>query len=279
VHLVFDYERLPIQQAVYFDTPDKRMIFAIPRDGITYVGTTDTLYTDSIDAPTISDKDIDYILAATNEMFPAAKLTKKDVVSGWAGLRPLIYEDGKSPSELSRKDEIIISESGLISIAGGKLTGYRLMAKKIVDLVGKNLLSYQKHVGDCKTKNYRLSGGELESRQEALDFIQKLVTDFPQIAEAQLTKWFYRYGKNTTEVIAHFQQTNDVVLAELAYCFENEMIANDVDFLVRRTGFLFFDIRQAKTATMPTHAFLQQKLPQSLLKFSIDEELSKVAVD
>ena len=79
-------------------------------------------------------------------MFPDVKLTVKDVISSWAGLRPLIYEDGKSASELSRKDEIIVSPSGLLSIAGGKLTGYRLMAKKVADIAARDLLSEGKHL-------------------------------------------------------------------------------------------------------------------------------------
>ena len=63
----------------------------------------------------------------------------EDIQSSWAGLRPLIHEDGKSPSELSRKDEIFVSASGLISIAGGKLTGYRKMAERTVDKIAKRM--------------------------------------------------------------------------------------------------------------------------------------------
>ena len=65
-------------------------------------------------------------------MFPDINLELDDIVSSWAGLRPLIHEEGKSASELSRKDEIFVSDTGLISIAGGKLTGYRKMAERVV---------------------------------------------------------------------------------------------------------------------------------------------------
>ena len=118
IHLVFSRERFPLRQAVYFDVEDGRMIFAIPRDGATYVGTTDTTYTEQLERPQVTKEDVDYVLKAANEAFEIEPLTVDDIQSTWAGLRPLIHEDGKSPSELSRKDEIFISPHGLISIAG-----------------------------------------------------------------------------------------------------------------------------------------------------------------
>lgn len=72
-------------------------------------------------------------------MFPSVNVTDEDIESTWAGIRPLIYEEGKDPSEISRKDEIWEGKSGLLTIAGGKLTGYRHMAQDIVDLVSKHL--------------------------------------------------------------------------------------------------------------------------------------------
>ena len=135
IHLVFKHKYFPINHALYFDTPDKRMIFAIPRQGKTYVGTTDTIYNKDINNIRVTTEDVNYILKAVNKMFATLKLEKKQIESSWVGLRPLIYEDGKSASEVSRKDEVFISKSGLITIAGGKLTGYRKMSEKIVDIV------------------------------------------------------------------------------------------------------------------------------------------------
>ena len=125
IHLVVDWKKLPIKQSVYFDTYDKRMIFVIPRDGKTYMGTTDTFYEGNIVHPTITNEDRDYILKCVNDYFPKNRLNASDIESGWAGLRPLVNKPGKGPSEISRKDEIFESSSGLITIAGGKLTGYR----------------------------------------------------------------------------------------------------------------------------------------------------------
>jgi len=134
VHIVLPRGKLPVQQAIYFDVGDGRMIFAIPRDRTTYVGTTDTNYDGSKEHVVATKTDVEYLIDACNKTFQA-QLAVGDIESSWAGLRPLIHEEGKSASELSRKDEIFESQSGLISIAGGKLTGYRKMSERVVDLV------------------------------------------------------------------------------------------------------------------------------------------------
>ena len=72
------------------------MVFAIPREGKTYVGTTDTFYDKDADIPHMTTEDRTYIINAINYMFPSVKITEKDVESSWAGVRPLIYEEGKN---------------------------------------------------------------------------------------------------------------------------------------------------------------------------------------
>ncbi|WP_139125025.1 glycerol-3-phosphate dehydrogenase/oxidase, partial [Bacillus solimangrovi] len=102
IHLVFDQSAFPLKQAVYFDTPDGRMVFAIPRDGKTYVGTTDTTYNDNLAHPRMTIEDKEYVLDAIHFMFPSIRVTEADIESSWTGLRPLIHEEGKDPSEISR---------------------------------------------------------------------------------------------------------------------------------------------------------------------------------
>ncbi len=137
VHIVVDASKLPIGQAMYFDAGAGRMVFAIPRENKVYIGTTETEYSKEkeIGKPTITKEDRDYLLGAVNSLFKEIHLKPEDVESGWAGLRPLIKQEGKKPGEISRKDETFVYPSGLISIAGGKLTGYRKMAERIVDRV------------------------------------------------------------------------------------------------------------------------------------------------
>jgi glycerol-3-phosphate dehydrogenase len=248
VHLVIPFEKLPLKQSVYFDVKaDKRMIFAIPRDSITYLGTTDTNFSGDINKPEASAQDAAYIIAAVNEMFPTADLKVEDVISSWAGLRPLIHQDGKSVSELSRKDEIFLSKSGLISIAGGKLTGYRKMAEKVVNLVSKKL---GRKVA-CGTKNLKLSGADFETN-EALDrFFNLRCGQAKQVSTnlQELKSLLNRYGANIDLIIANafelYQQESNpskrLLLAELYYCIEYEQVASLCDFLIRRSGRLYFN--------------------------------------
>ncbi|MCF8464857.1 MAG: glycerol-3-phosphate dehydrogenase/oxidase [Flavobacteriales bacterium] len=242
IHLVFDHARFPLRQAVYFDVPDGRMIFAIPRDGATYVGTTDTNYTDKIERPQVFQEDVDYVLQATNNAFDIEPLTQADIQSTWAGLRPLIHEDGKSPSELSRKDEIFLSEHGLISIAGGKLTGYRKMAERTVDLAFRQLeVEEKRSFALSRSSNRKLSGGLFHSFKA---FVAELGET--QLTEAQLNGLFHKYGSNAQGIIAKIDlkledRTLAILLSELRYCVDNEMIYELSDFLIRRTGRLYFE--------------------------------------
>jgi len=174
VHIVFDQTAFPLKQSVYFDTPDKRMVFAIPRDEKTYVGTTDTFYNKDIQHPRTTLEDCHYLLDAIHFMFPDLSLSINDIESCWAGVRPLIYEEGKDPSEISRKDEIWESESGLITIAGGKLTGYRKMAENVVNLLANQLSILNQHsYKPCRTVHLPISGGDFSGNINYQTFIIK----------------------------------------------------------------------------------------------------------
>lgn len=253
VHIVLPFKALPIKQAVYFDVEeDDRMVFAIPRHGKTYVGTTDTIYSENIDEPHATKEDVAYILKATNYMFPKLNISISQVESSWAGLRPLIYEDGKSPSELSRKDEIFESESGLLSIAGGKLTGYRKMAERIVNKVVE--LHNIKNASKCKTEKLALYGSDFTSDKEIRNLIIKLTSENTKhkITVDIIKEWVYRYGTNTTDVLElykHFlKEKKDAELcyqlAEIQYCLENECVLKLEDFYIRRSSKMYFDIKR-----------------------------------
>lgn len=249
-HLVVSRKRMPIKQAVYFDIPDGRMMFAIPRHRITYLGTTDTPYKGDIDQVYADRADANYILDAVNNMFPDVNLTIDDVESSWAGLRPLIFEEGKSASEMSRKDEIFESESGLISIAGGKLTGYRKMAQRVVDLVAKKYEEkYETDFGDCLTDKISLGGGHFIDQSEVATYQLEITENAlaKGLNEAQITYLVANYGKQTNIILAYFNYYNDsanvaLARAELKFCFERELVFSLLDFFIRRTGRLFFNI-------------------------------------
>src|SRR5690606_38367995 len=199
VHIVIDQSKFPLKQAVYFDTPDGRMVFAIPREGKAYVGTTDTFYDSDPINPQMTKEDLDYLLKAINFMFPDVKVSEKDVESNWAGVRPLIWEEGKDPSEISRKDEIWESESGLMTIAGGKLTGYRKMAEKIVDhLADKFKTEEQILFSPCETKHLKISGGDVGGSGKFKQFIKEQTQEGIKVglAESEAEQLVARYGSN-----------------------------------------------------------------------------------
>ncbi len=252
VHLVFNGETFPLQQAIYFDAPDGRMIFAIPRDGKTYVGTTDTVYEGDTAHPTMTVDDRDYLLRCIDFMFPDLSITADDVESSWAGLRPLIHEDGKDPSEISRKDEIFTSESGLISIAGGKLTGYRKMAENVVDLLAGHLSEQLGvHLPESQTEELPIAGGEVGGSDGFARFMDRKIEEgrAMSLSEEKARGLTQMYGANVDEVFHRYYKMkgqdldlDPLVYAMLTYSMEHEHTVKPADFFVRRTGALFFDI-------------------------------------
>ncbi|WP_042142717.1 glycerol-3-phosphate dehydrogenase/oxidase [Paucisalibacillus sp. EB02] len=287
VHLVFSQEIIPLKQAIYFDTPDGRMIFAIPRDDKTYVGTTDTTYNGDIAHPTMTTKDRDYIIDAINYMFPSLQITADDLESSWAGLRPLIAEDGKKPGEISRKDEIFISNSGLISMAGGKLTGYRKMAEQAVNTVTNQL---KDELGilysNSETKYLSISGGDVGGSKGFEQFKKEKAKEGVMIGleHKEAMKLIQRYGSNVDKVFelymtrkeeAVLESIDPIVFAQLNYALEHELAYKPTDFFVRRTGALFFNIELVKYQKDMVIAYLQKKLnwnEQQKLSYTVELE-------
>ncbi len=118
---------------------DGRVMFCLPAGPQTIVGTTDTWTDESPETVHALASDIDYLLRSANAYFPQARLTFDDVVSAWAGIRPLASSSSTNPSAASREHSIVADESGVIHITGGKLTTYRSMAAEIVDRVQETL--------------------------------------------------------------------------------------------------------------------------------------------
>ncbi len=254
VHIVFDHEKLPLQNAVYFDAFDGRMIFAIPRGKVTYVGTSDTTYEGDLQRVLCAREDADYLLNAVNNYFQLDPLGVADICSSWAGLRPLIHEDGKSPSELSRRDEIFESASGLVSIAGGKLTGYRKMAERIVDLLAKK--DQGKFTRKCRTDQLKLQLNPYPKYSAVLDHIARLESALEKDGVAPYHAWHLvtMYGRNADLILAEYKARivsgraidEALLLAELNFTIQHESVYRPQDFLNRRSGRTYFDMESAR---------------------------------
>jgi glycerol-3-phosphate dehydrogenase len=233
VHLVVPRHRIGNRNAVVLHAVrDGRIFFVIPWDEHTIVGTTDTDYSGTPDAVRADAADVEYLLESLNFYFPAARLTERDVVSTFAGLRPLVAgTKPEAPSEISREDELFESPSGLISLGGGKLTTYRRVAIKVIDRVARRLRGrFGTHVrARSGTEWLPLPGGR-ESR-----------TSLPA-GQEHLRR---RYGSRTPELLdlagrmpAPFEALeSDVtdVRAEASFAAAAEMARHVEDVLRRRT--------------------------------------------
>lgn len=261
VHIVFDQKRFPLSQAVYFDTPDGRMAFAIPRAGKTYVGTTDTPYSGDLARPVMTGEDRDYLLAAVDFMFPSLDIQADDIETSWAGIRPLLYEEGKAASEISRKDEVFHSASGLLTIAGGKLTGYRKMAEKVVDIVAKELGIAL----PCTTDKMVLSGGHVGGVAGFPAFVGQKTAEGMELGltREEAKRLVCRYGSNVDRIFAIIGAGRDThglppeVFGSLVYALEEEMAQTPLDFFLRRTSSVLFDIEWARRWKEPVVAYMR----------------------
>ncbi|KON87593.1 glycerol-3-phosphate dehydrogenase [Sporosarcina globispora] len=291
VHLVIDQSKFPLKQAVYFDTPDKRMVFAIPRDGKTYVGTTDTFYDSDPVNPKMTASDRTYIINAINFMFPSVKISENDIESSWAGVRPLIWEEGKDPSEISRKDEIWESDTGLLTIAGGKLTGYRKMAETIVDLLAEKFKQESNAIfSESITKTLPISGGSVGGASKFQEFIGSHTEKGTSIGlSAEQSKHLVKmYGSNVGVIFNMIATDRSeaenfglpiVLWAKLKYAIEHELAATPVDFFNRRTGALLFDIDTVRTYQKPVISYMAEVFKwdtaaRSNFEHQLNQELS-----
>ena len=221
--------------------------------------------------------DATYIIDAVNINFPDARLTLQDIESSWAGLRPLIHEEGKSASELSRKDEIFESSSGLISIAGGKLTGYRKMAERVVSLVIKKYFE-ERPLKKCQTSEITLTEKAIRSTKEVAKFIGSVKDrikpyNFPPHTARYLVE---NYGFQANYILSDFEKLKsdvdpDLALlkAELSFCLRYEMVCTLLDFFVRRTGMINFDIHRVQK-------WKNEILAECKIYFNWSEETSRL---
>ena len=251
-HIVISHAKFPLQQALYYDDFEKkRMIFAIPKGNTTYVGTTDLEYTGDKNNIYSSRSEINYLIKTLQTVFPQLTIDDADVISSWVGVRPLIKEPGKESTEVSRKDEIFVSPSGLISIAGGKLTGFRKMAEKVVNLLVKSHFKYKVGLKQSGiTKNTLLDGNSFKSESELSQYLINLKKQFSHLGfEPELAAIFMkRYGDKMDIItglldvnLNHADKMEWLIEAEIKYGIYHEMIYFPTDFIQRQTGMLWFN--------------------------------------
>jgi glycerol-3-phosphate dehydrogenase len=254
VHVVVPRARLGHEAAIVLHSvQDGRVMFVIPWDECSLVGTTDTDHPDGAEPPTVEPEDVAYLLETVNHYFPAAKLTPRDVVSAFAGLRPLVApppSSDEAPSDVSREEEIFVSRSGLITIAGGKLTTYRLIAAEVVDRVASRLVRavHGGPIGPSRTADLPLPGGTVPPETLAA---AAAAHDGHGVARDVIDHLAGRYGGRLDAVLgvvakdralgAPVMPAQPDPRAEVVAAVEGELAMTLEDVLRRRTQLALFD--------------------------------------
>jgi glycerol-3-phosphate dehydrogenase len=241
IHITVPWELVRNDIAVVIPVPkDKRSVFVVPWGAFTYIGTTDTDYEGSIDDPQCTPDDIAYLLGAINRSVTGT-ITEDDIVGTWAGLRPLVRDASSGrTADLSRRHRVAASDSGMVTITGGKLTTYREMAADTVDTIVE-ILSRRgddRRVGRSRTKRLRLRGAE--GYQAFVDSPPPTALDAATMAHLA-----DRYGGEARTLVAMVELRSDLgtplvsglpyIRAEAVYAARYEMARSVDDVLSRRT--------------------------------------------
>ena len=292
VHLVVERAKLPVENAVVALHPaDQRVLFAIPWGEHTYVGTTDTDYDgDPADVSASSD-DVAYLIDAARAYFPHHPLTPDDVISTWAGLRPLMappQADGSiQASSVSREHQIVVGRDGLVTIAGGKLTTYRRMAAEVVDTAVKLL-----RLGDRLPRKLEPANTDHEPLPGAIGWPddddhdavaeQIRMTSAQRLTQRQARLLGDTYGMLGLEIARRVAENPDLaqpltedrpeILAQVDWAVEHELAATVADVMVRRTQLFYRDVHQGLLA-----ARVVARRMRALLDWSETREAEELA--
>jgi glycerol-3-phosphate dehydrogenase len=263
-----------------------RVLFVIPWGGRTLIGTTDTGHVGDPGDLSYLDEDVhaspqevQYLLDAVNHMF-AVNLTPADVISSFAGWRPLIAppDVGAAESSISREYEIFTSPSGLITIAGGKLTAYRTMAAHSVDHVIEALhrAEPQRQFGHTQIERRALSGSELGGRSVEA-YLHGAIAETPELPRELVTTLVRRYGSNWPQLKALLAEDPALAaplpgldtdlsyyLVEPVYALLQEGATSVNDFLVRRTRLHLLDTNQALGTVDAVAAVMAARLAKAM---------------
>ena len=259
VHLVIP--RVSPQIALTLEAPqDQRIIFLLPWNGSTLLGTTETPFQGYLDAVSVEEQDIAYLLNAYNHYFPEHSLSPSDVRASFAGVRPLIKDIHNNPFKISRKSTLHRSANGLMSIIGGKYTIYRKMAQEAVDQLTDSA---------CTTDTVPLM--ESSEPQEALLRIARELG----VDQKTFEHLLQRYGSATLKILQLIEANPEgkkricphhpFIQAEFDYAIEEEFVVQAEDWLTRRTSIVYHPVAGCSCAQAIQEVLNQRKTNASII--------------
>jgi glycerol-3-phosphate dehydrogenase len=246
VHVVLPLERLPVRNIVILNAADRRSIFVIRRGDAVFIGTTDTSYEHGCETwPLIERKDVEYLLSPLARDFSVDPVAPEEVVAAWSGLRPLIAEPDKKAHEISRRDEIWIGPRRVVSVAGGKLTGYRPMTRTAVEKAAEVC---ELRMESPPAREAPLPGGDFDGDLEALSAHLQRQTGLEARSARRMVGL---YGTEAPEVVGRGAEPlaagSSVLSGEVSWAMEVEGAARLEDVLYRRTRAALYEpsVREA----------------------------------
>jgi len=239
-HLIFPAWRLPVAESISFFHPaDKRPVFVFPWEGVTVVGTTDLDHQESLaNESRITSKEVDYLLAGANFQFPESQVSAEDVTATYSGVRPVVGTGSLNPSK-EKREHVIWDDEGVVSVAGGKLTTFRLIALDVLASAAKYLPIKQQE-GDNLVSEEHCQARIFEEIDDSC-----LPDTFLGLSSFKQQRLLGRYGN---KAIAQFSDvylkeylpgqtvhTTHTLWSELAWCAANESVVHLEDLMLRRT--------------------------------------------
>ena len=293
IHLVIHRKDLPINHTILGQAvQDGRYIFAVPWRQFVFLGTTDTDYDGDPDHIATERNDVDYLVEAFNHYFPDANLNDDKIISTFAGLRPLAFEEGKTASSVTREYEIFEQPKNFFNIIGGKLTTYRTMAKEMVNRMAKKLdksFDIFPINPKCLTDKMPLYGGDIQDYKAFFnEWKTKLVSQF--FDEDIAIHLIESYGSQVSDVLEYVKKTPHgeerflpeipYIWGELDYALQHEMTLSLDDFMIRRTHLFSLDRKQALDIHEEVASQLSKKLgwTEEEKKVQIERYKSKIEI-
>ncbi len=279
VHLQYRREHVKNRMATIIRSiTDDRAFFVLPRNkDFTIIGTTDTDYKEDLATPFCNKDDADYLITSTKHYFPSAELDYDNIISTYAGIRPLVMQKGKSESDISRKHIIFFSDDGLATITGGKLTAFRNMAEDLfIHIEKKNIFPDIKRKKNFSKQKYIIS-------LEKDDWIKELKNSGVNINNDIADHLYQQYGKGALKILDIIKENesmkekiieeNDFIAAEIVYLLKNELTPHLIDVFCRRTEMsLWIHHKKAKEAA--------NKVAELMAKeYSWSDDVKKQEVD